>query len=242
MFHEARDIADALAFGYPRLLVYREGERGSPVAGFYRRHSGLPVLSFSHSGPRVPGGPGNTVNFGPSAGDGSPLRLRRVLEDAAVPPAWVGEILNDLTQVVGRRLPPDLRGLARRVLEYPKRYTCLRAFGDTFGFTPGALKARFRRRGIPSPSRYLRWFRVFAAGHVLSDPEETVLSASFRLGFTSDGNFCRWVTAVCGLTPSALREWDRRLLLLIRMAEECLSEEVMEEWDGLEGLFLREVA
>ena len=26
----------------------------------------------------------------------------------------------------------------------------------------GALKARFRRRGLPSPSTYLRWFRVFA--------------------------------------------------------------------------------
>jgi AraC-like DNA-binding protein len=106
----------------------------------------------------------------------------------------------------------------------------------------GALKARFRRRGLPSPSRHLRWFRLLAAARVLSDPDETVLSAAYRLGFASDGNFCRWIRATSGLSPSTLRSWNGRLLVLVRLAEECLPEGSLDEWEDLGGLFLREVA
>ena len=134
------------------------------------------------------------------------------------------------------------RGFARRVLEFPRHYSSVEVVGGTRGLTSGALKARFRRRGLPSPAVYLRWLRLLAAARVLSDPRETILSASFRMGFASDGNFCRWVQATSGLSPSSLREWNGRLFVLVRLAEECLSPSSLESWPRLDEVFLSEVA
>ena len=110
------------------------------------------------------------------------------------------------------------------------------------GLSPGALKARFRRRGLSSPAHYLRWFRLAAGARFLADPRETTLSVSFRLGFTSDGNFCRWVQTTSGLTPSALRAREGPMFLLARLAEECFPGGSVEGWGSLDSLFLREVA
>jgi AraC-like DNA-binding protein len=174
--------------------------------------------------------------------DDSALRLRRLIEKTTNGTGWVEGIFSDLVHTVGRGLPSELRGFARRVLEFPVRYSSLTALGEAVDLTAGALKARFRRRGLPSPYKYLRWFRLLAAARALEDPRETILTTSFRLGFSSDGNFCRWVQATSGYNPSDLRDWNIRLLLLIRMAEECLPNGVLARWESLEGLFLREVA
>jgi AraC-like DNA-binding protein len=164
------------------------------------------------------------------------------MEETAEASEWVEGVFSDLTHTVGRRLPSNLRGFSRRILEFPIRYSSLAEVGQAFGISAGALKARFRRRGLPSPSRYLRWFRLLAAARVLSDPYETTLSASYRLGFASDGNFCRWIQAHSGVTPSALRNWNGRLLLLVRLAEDCLSNGALDEWESFGDLFLRKVA
>jgi AraC-like DNA-binding protein len=113
---------------------------------------------------------------------------------------------------------------------------------DVSGVSRGALKARFRRRGLASPFGYLRWFRVFAAAHVLRDPSLTTLRASHRLGFTTDGNFCRAIISTTGLTPTDLRSdsgWHR-LMMLFALA--YLRRDSLEAWHSLEGLFLRRVA
>jgi AraC-like DNA-binding protein len=164
------------------------------------------------------------------------------MEKAARGSDWVETVFSDLTHTVGRGLPANLRGFSRRVLEFPIKYSSLASVGETFGISTGALKGRFRRRGLPSPSRYLRWFRLLTAARVLSDPYETTLTASYRLGFASDGNFCRWVQATSGVTPSSLRDWNSRLLLLVRFAEECLNNGTLDEWESFGDLFLRQVA
>jgi len=174
--------------------------------------------------------------------DDSALRLRALLEKAAGDSDWVEGIYSDLTHTVGRGLPPEFRGFSRRILEFPFRYSSLAALSEIFGLSVGALKARFRRRGLPSPSRYLRWFRLLSAARVLADSRETTLTASYRLGFASDGNFCRWVSARSGMTPSTLRSWNGRLLLLVRMAEDCLPPSSLDAWESFGGLFLRQVA
>ena len=174
--------------------------------------------------------------------DDSALRLRTLMEEAAGGSDWVEGIFSDLTHTVNRGLPTELRGFSRRILEFPIQYSSLTSLGSAFGFSAGALKARFRRRGLPSPSKYLRWLRLLTAARVLSDSDETTLTASFRLGFASDGNFCRWVRATSGLAPSALRDWNGRLLILVRLAEECLPEGSLDRWESFGGIFLRQVA
>jgi AraC-like DNA-binding protein len=124
-------------------------------------------------------------------------------------------------------------------MEFPGRYDDLHGFCDTTGLTRGALKARFRRRGLHSPSIYLRWFRVMAAAQVLREPSITTLHASHRLGFTTDGNFCRAITTTTGMTPTELRSehgWQRLVVLFSRR---YLSQDALEAWSLLDPLFQR---
>jgi AraC-like DNA-binding protein len=174
--------------------------------------------------------------------DDSALRLRALIRTASGSSNWVDGIFADLTLILGRGLPSDFKGFARRVMEYPARYSSLFDLGRILDASPGALKARFRRRGLPSPSTYLRWFRVVAAGRLLADPQQTTLGASFRMGFSSDGNFCRWVQTTSGYPPSALRGREGRMLLLFRLAAETFPPGAMEAWETLGGAFLRKTA
>jgi AraC-like DNA-binding protein len=242
VFHRLADIHQALRFGYPRLLVCRAEDQRKLRRELPLRVPKIPVLAVGELTLRAWEDAWGADGFAVSRIDDSALRLRTLIEKAAGDSDWVEGVFSDLTHTVGRGLPSELRGFCRRILEYPFRYSSLSSLGEAFGLSAGALKARFRRRGLPSPSRYLRWFRLLTAARVLSDPDETTLTASFRLGFASDGNFCRWVAATSGMTPSALREWNGRLLLLVRLTEECLPSRSLEAWESFGGLFLRQVA
>ena len=242
VLHRLEDVRQALRFGYPRLLVCRAEDRIPLRDEILLWNRTVPVLEISGPTMRRWESEWQVDGLAVTRIDDSALRLRRLIGRAATDSVWVEGVFSDLTHTLGRGLPPEFRGFSRRVLEFPSWYSSLTLLGGAFGLSPGAVKARFHRRGLPSPSRYLRWFRLLAAARVLSDPEETTLTASFRLGFASDGNFCRWVRATSGLTPSSLRDWNGRLLLLIRFAEECLPDGSLERWESFEGLFLRLVA
>jgi AraC-like DNA-binding protein len=242
VFHGLDEVRSAVQFGYPRLLVCRTEDQRDVRYGLSSEVVDLPILGIGESALRSWEAAWELQGLALRRVDDSALRLRALMEQAAQESSWVEAIYSDLTQMVSRGLPPEFRGFSRRILEFPIRYDSLKGIGTAFGLSAGALKARFRRRGLPSPSKYLRWFRLLAAARVLSDPGETILSASFRLGFASDGNFCRWVRATSGMAPSELRDWNGRLLLLVRMAEECLPDKALGRWESFGGLFLRQVA
>jgi AraC-like DNA-binding protein len=242
VFHSFEDVRQALRFGYTRLLVCQAEDRRQLGGELPLRSLKVPVLVVTGPTLRSWEAAWEVDGLAVTRIDDSALRLRGLMAKAAQDCDWVEDVFSDLTHIVGQGLPPELRGFCRRVLEFPIRYSSLTLLGEAFGLSSGALKARFRRRGLPSPSRYLRWFRLLAAARILAEAEETTLTASFRLGFASDGNFCRWVRATSGLTPSSLRDWNGRLLLLIRLAEECLPPGSYERWESLGGAFLRRVA
>lgn len=242
VFHGLEDVREGLRFGYPRLFICEARHQRNLIARLSLQSAELPVLVISEPKLREWESAWEVDGLAVSPLDDSALRLRRLMEKTARGPNWVESLFSDLTSTLGHGLPPELRGFARRILELPCRYASLASLGEAFGLSAGALKARFRRRDLPSPSRYLRWFRLLAVAQILRDPEETTLKASFRMGFASDGNFCRWVRATSGLTPSALRDWNGRLLLLIRMADDCFPPGSLRRWESLEGLFLRQVA
>ncbi|MBT8395570.1 MAG: AraC family transcriptional regulator, partial [Gemmatimonadetes bacterium] len=241
-FHRPKDVHEALRFGYPRLLVCRAEDQRKLRRRLPACEPPVPVLAMGEPTLRTWEDAWEADGLAHSRIDDSALRLRALMEKAAVESDWVDGVYSDLTQAVGRGLPGELRGFSRRILESPFRYSSLSSLAEVFAISPGALKARFRRRRLPSPSRYMRWFRLLSAARILSDPRETTLTASYRLGFASDGNFCRWVRATSGLTPSAIRGWNGRLLLLTRMAEDCLHPRSLDAWELFGGLFLRQVA
>lgn len=242
VFHGLEEVRHALQVGFPRLLICEASEQRKFRRFLPPDRTNVPILALADPTLRSWEAAWEAQGLAVSPMDDSALRLRSIIRDTAQRDAWVETVFSDLTQTVGRRLPSEFRGFARRILEFPRRYSSLVSVGEAVGLSVGALKARFRRRELPSPSRYLRWFRLLAAARVLSDPDETVLSAAYRLGFASDGNFCRWIRGTSGLSPSTLRGWNGRLLVLVRLAEECLPGGALEEWEDLGGLFLREVA
>ncbi|MGD8320029.1 MAG: AraC family transcriptional regulator [Gemmatimonadota bacterium] len=238
--HDPRLAEEALAWGYPRLVVASPGDVGVPAAP--GPECGLPVLQLTHSmvtrweaERRAQPVPGSRMTF-------LVRRLGDLMEDTATRVWWVDRTLGDLGRATGAPLPPALRGFARRVLEFPSHYVDLHSVADVCGLSRGALKARFRRRNLPSPYGYLRWFRVLAAAYTLSDRSVTVAQAARRLGFTSDGNLCRTMTSITGLTPTKVRSsegWNR---LLISFAWAYLHSDARAAWMDLDDLFLRQVA
>lgn len=242
VYHRIKDVHHALRFAYPRLLVCRAADQRTLKRELSLRDAEIPVLALAETTLRGWEEAWEVEGLAVSRVDDSALRLRVLMEKAAGDSDWVESVYSDLTHTVGRGLPLELRGFTRRILEHPSRYSSLSVLGEVFGLSDGALKARFRRRGLPSPSHYLRWFRMLAVSRILADPDETTLTASYRLGFASDGNFCRWVRATSGMTPSSLRDWNGRLLLLVRLAEECLPDRSLDAWESFGGLFLRQVA
>ncbi|MFC1661371.1 helix-turn-helix domain-containing protein [Gemmatimonadota bacterium] len=235
-------VGKALFLGYPRLLVYELGSLSWSIEGGLSKVPELPTLVLNepvlrHVRANVKGSSRTEDPI-----DDSARRLRGLIKEAAAASRWVEGLFSDLGGISGQGPPPEFRGFARRILEYPVRYPSPKEMAEVVELSSGALKERFRRRGLPSPALYIRWFRVMAAARVLSDPKITTLAASFRLGFSSDGNFCRWVQATSGLSTTVLRSTEGRVALLARFARRCLMDQALEKWRSLEGLFLREVA
>jgi len=71
----------------------------------------------------------------------------------------------------------------------------------TAGLTPGAMKARFRRCGLPSPFAYTVHLRALCACEFLSRQETTTASVAYRMGYSSSGNFCRSFLKLTVLQP-----------------------------------------
>ncbi len=219
-------ILEALAMGYPRLLVETGDDR--------------PSLSHLTDIPVV------TIRVGRHAARQSvaPARLsvrqvRVMIEQRAESVSWVDKVLADLGRAAGARLPPALRTFSRRILEFPSHYDDLYPVAVRCGTTRGALKARFRRRGVPSPYAYVRWLRMLACAHVLADDWVTVAQAAYRLGFTSDGNLCRTMQGLTGLSPTEVRTPQGRNRLLLGFAWQHLTPEALAGWRELDDLFVQ---
>ncbi len=231
------EITEALALGFPRLGIVAPMEE-HPLKSLLVA-SGVPVLVLvtldTELARPAPGWTGVAVR----EIDTSVYGLRRLMAEAAGPPGWVDGVLVDLSRMCGFQLPREFRGFVRRVLEFPARYNKLEAMGAVAELSTGALKARFRRRGLPSPFGYLSWLRVVAATRLLSDPSITTVEAAFRLGYTSNGNFCRSIQAVSGLTTTDLRLPEGRNRVLAAFVTGYLTPEVQDAWESFSGLFRR---
>ncbi len=169
-------------------------------------------------------------------------RLSLLMDRSCTEPNWAGRTVADLERATGQRLPFGLKSVGRRILEFPYQYSTLHPIADQCCLSRGALKARFRRRGLSSPSTYLRWFRTMAVGHLLSDQSVTVAECAHRLGFSSAGNLCRMLSSVSGLTPSEVRTLSGRNGLLIDFAFQHLSTDALDAWASLDNVFKRRVA
>ncbi len=235
VIEDARLIHEAVEWGFPRLIV-RDQVARRPLSG------GIPVLELDDGTLRRWEAERRAGSLPATRVEYTATRLAEILRQPNGGPTWIDRVLADLARASGRRLPPPLSSFGRRILEFPYFYTSLHPLASTCGTSRGALKAKFRRRGLDSPSTYLRWFRVLAVASLLSDRSLTVATAARRLGFTSDGNLCRMLAGVAGMTPTEARQlpgWNR---LLLTFTWKHLGPDALEAWASLDDLFERRSA
>lgn len=233
---ERRLAVEALETGFPRLLVTLEGG-GAHLPTELWPHVPELVLTRSTTPAWAVRGSGRRRRV-----EVLRARLGGLVERQAGDVTWVDRTLAELSRLAGSQLPRPLRSFGRRVLEFSSHYDDLTPVAALCGMSRGALKARFRRRGLPSPSTYLRWFRMLATAHVLGDGRVTVAQAAARLGFTSDGNLCRAMKSLTGLTPSDVRGPAGRNRLLVGFGRSHLTPPALAAWESLRGLIRRRVA
>jgi AraC-like DNA-binding protein len=226
----------ALRFGFPRAVIASgRDSRGSLMGPI----GDLPALTLDPAVLAMWEEERRWAKAGvpPERTDYIAFRVRGWLRTMGVIPTWIDLRLKDLGGAAGRALPYSFRGMARRVLECPARYPDLSSVGAVVGLSAGALKARFRRRDLPSPHVYLRWLRCLAVAQVLADPGVTTVVAAHRLGISSGGNLCRTVLDTTGFRPKELRHPEIRTGLVATMVGKLLGREALAGWDDLDGLF-----
>ena len=200
---------EALAWGYPRVVVLDDGFTGPSTFG---GRSPVPTVRISAKdlgrweAQRVAAGvPGRTEFLADRLRDLLGVRShdghvggphpRRPEPCGRVTPACRAPRLRtqDPGVPVPLRRPPPGRGAVR---PFPRG-------------AEGSLPApRVFRRPTPTCGGSAR----MAAAHLLSDRSVTVAQAATRLGFTSDGNLCRSMVSLTSLTPTearTLRGWNR---------------------------------
>ncbi len=241
LFNDA-DILAGLRFGFPRVLVCSREEDSPLVQTASVARPDLPVIVLTRPILRQWEASWRAREDAVSRSEDAATRLRTLIQLSALHPKWVDEVFRSLVSASGQPLSPAFKGFSRRILEFPRRYSDLHGISLLTGHTRDAVKARFRRREIPSPSRYLRWLRTIAVAYALADPSATTAAIAYRLGYSSGGNLCRSIAGVVDMTTVELRTPIGRSKLLLRFTAEMLQPRYLQEWSDLGPLFLRGAA
>jgi len=237
VFVGTEDIVRALRVGFPRISIL-ESESDEAMPRLIRSvGSKLPILEIAPLDLQKLRG--SAAPVATRQIDVDPVRLRRMINQVARPMTWLDGLLRDLGGLAGRPLPLEFRALARRVLEFPSYYARTEEAAVAVGLTPGAMKARFRRLGLPSPFAYTLRLRALCACELLARPEMTTASVAYTMGYSSSGNFCRAFRMLTGLKPSSGATVQGRLAVTTSFAKELLQAEQLEKWDSLGPLFVR---
>jgi hypothetical protein len=244
VFAADADILSGLRFGFPRALIYSREEDSSHVQTASVARPELPripltrpiLLQWETAWQ-------NSRRDDPVARvDDAATRLRTLIQLSSRSPRWADEVFRSLVSASGQTLSPAFKGFARRVLEFPRRYNDLHGISLLTGHTRDAVKARFRRRDIPSPSLYLRWLRSIAVAYALGETGATTAAVAYRFGYSSGGNLCRSIGGTVDMTTVELRTPIGRSKLLLRFTDQMLKPQYLQEWTDLGPLFLRGAA
>ena len=191
---------------------------------------------------RLPGVP-VVLSLGPEIADGLQLAAqaaRSSVRAVVAGNAPLGEALRrpltsvdtlgpdvvDWLPLFGLRLSPTLNHLIAQIFGDAPRFTEIGALLRQVGAAESSTRFRFRKKGLPAPSRWLQAARaVHAALRIQFEPEKSILAHACALGYADHSALCHQMKRVFGTTPASIRptlgwEW---------LLERWVREEVLPE-------------
>jgi AraC-like DNA-binding protein len=107
----------------------------------------------------------------------------------------------------GLRLSPTLSHLISQIFTDAPRFTEVGALLHSIGAAESSTRFRFRKKGLPAPSRWLQAARgLHAALRIQLEPEKSILAHACALGYADHSALCHQMKRVFGTTPAAVRE------------------------------------
>jgi AraC-like DNA-binding protein len=128
--------------------------------------------------------------------------LRRPLTDTQTLGADVVEWLG----LFGLRLTPTLSHLITHIFSDAPRFREVADLLREIGAAESSTRFRFRKKGLPAPSRWLQAARgLHAALRIQLDPERSILAHACDLGYADHSALCHQMRRLFGTTPAAVR-------------------------------------
>jgi AraC-like DNA-binding protein len=107
----------------------------------------------------------------------------------------------------GLRLSPTLNHLIGRIFTDAPRFSEVGPLLHTIGAAESSTRFRFRKKGLPAPSRWLQAARALhAALRIQLEPGKSILAHACALGYADHSALCHQMKRVFGTTPAAVRE------------------------------------
>jgi len=143
--------------------------------------------------------------------------LRRPLTDTQT----LGPDVVEWLSLFGLRLTPTLSHLISQIFTDAPRYTEVGLLLHSIGAAESSTRFRFRKKGLPAPSRWLQAARgLHAALRIQLEPEKSILAHACALGYADHSALCHQMKRIFGTTPAAVREtlgWEWLLERWVRM-------------------------
>ncbi len=137
----------------------------------------------------------------------------------------IGPDVAEWLTLFGLRLSPTLNHLIAQIFADAPRFTEIGALLQQVGAAESSTRFRFRKKGLPAPSRWLQAARALhAAVRIQVEPEKSILSHACALGYADHSALCHQMKRVFRTTPASVREtlgWEWLLERWVR--EEVLT-------------------
>lgn len=107
----------------------------------------------------------------------------------------------------GIRTTPTIAHLIAQIFTDAPRYTEVGSLLRSIGAAESSTRFRFRKKGLPAPSRWLQAARALHAALLIQmEPSRSILAHACTLGYADHSALCHQMKRVFGTTPAAVRE------------------------------------
>jgi AraC-like DNA-binding protein len=107
----------------------------------------------------------------------------------------------------GLRHSPTLSHLVSEIFTRAPHFTEMGSLLRSIGAADSSARFRFRKKGLPAPSRWLQAARgLHAALRIQTEPDKSILAHACALGYADHSALCHQMKRMFGTTPAAVRE------------------------------------